>query len=132
MNICYDGSFPESARVLTLLGADLSCCRPTGRPGGSAPSPCAGAGAREYVYYAAVNRVGDERGFRFIGRSRIVAPRRVPGRARDTGAICYAEIDPAEAAGTNAWSRIPASTRSTAWPTAGRRCTRPIVQPKQP
>src|SRR5262245_7461285 len=23
MNICYDGSFPESARILTLLGADL-------------------------------------------------------------------------------------------------------------
>ncbi|HYH65661.1 MAG TPA: carbon-nitrogen hydrolase family protein, partial [Urbifossiella sp.] len=23
MNICFDGSFPESARVLTLLGADL-------------------------------------------------------------------------------------------------------------
>ncbi|HKM53406.1 MAG TPA: carbon-nitrogen hydrolase family protein, partial [Isosphaeraceae bacterium] len=23
MHLCYDGSFPETARVLTLLGADL-------------------------------------------------------------------------------------------------------------
>ena len=47
MNICFDGSYPESARILTLLGADSatpsrpassrcsaptsSCCRRTGR-----------------------------------------------------------------------------------------------------
>src|SRR5207237_1236159 len=35
INICYDGSFPEAARVLTLLGADLVVL-PTNWPIGAA------------------------------------------------------------------------------------------------
>jgi predicted amidohydrolase len=73
MNICYDGSFPESSRVLTLLGADLVVL-PTNWPTGAmATIPLAQARALEnHIYYAAVNRIGEERGFRFIGRSRLI------------------------------------------------------------
>ena len=51
------------------------------------------------VYYAAVNRVGEERGFRFIGLSRVAD---VTGKllaASDDAAetILYAEINPARA-----------------------------------
>ncbi len=73
MNICYDGSFPESARVLTLLGADLIVL-PTNWPAG-ARSACHLPEARaveNHVYYLAVNRGGEERGFRFVGRSRLI------------------------------------------------------------
>lgn len=101
INICYDGSFPESSRVLTLLGADLILL-PTNWPTGARNSvlPLTQARAIEnHVYYAAVNRTGEERGFRFIGCSRVVdftgnAQASEPG---DHEAIIYAEIDPAKA-----------------------------------
>jgi predicted amidohydrolase len=38
INICYDGSFPEAARCLMLLGADLIVRPPTGRPALCPPS----------------------------------------------------------------------------------------------
>ena len=74
MNICYDGSFPETARILMLLGADLVVL-PTNWPVGSEGTVKFLIQARALentIYYAACNRVGEERGFRFIGRSRIV------------------------------------------------------------
>jgi predicted amidohydrolase len=48
------------------------------------------------VYYAAVNRVGTEAGFGFIGRSSICAPNgTILAAARGTDEeILYAEIDP--------------------------------------
>ena len=51
------------------------------------------------VYYLAVNRVGTERGFTFIGKSRICDPRgHVLAEAMHADeAILYAEIDPAKA-----------------------------------
>src|SRR5262249_25058741 len=58
MNICYDGSFPESSRVLALLGADLIVL-PTNWPTG-AQAACHLPEARaleNHVYYFAVNRV---------------------------------------------------------------------------
>src|SRR5216683_1303506 len=69
MTICYDGSFPEASRILALLDADLLLL-PTNWPVGA--SACALVPARaleNHVYYAAVNRVGDERGFHFQGHS---------------------------------------------------------------
>lgn len=73
MNVCYDGSFPESSRCLTLLGADLIVL-PTNWPAGAAAAVriTETRAIENHVYYAAVNRVGEERGHRFIGRSRIV------------------------------------------------------------
>jgi predicted amidohydrolase len=101
MHICYDGAFPESGRILTLLGADLLVL-PTNWPPRCEPQaehlmPCR---ALENVVYAmAVNRVGEESGFRFIGQSSIAGPDgEVQARASaDREEILYAEIDPARA-----------------------------------
>jgi predicted amidohydrolase len=74
INICYDGSFPESSRVLALLGADLIVL-PTNWPPAARRNPEFVVQTRALenrVHYAAVNRVGEEAGFRFIGLSRIV------------------------------------------------------------
>jgi predicted amidohydrolase len=76
MNICYDASFPEAARSLALLGADVIVL-PTNWPPGSecTAACCINARALENgVYFLAVNRVGTERGFRFIGQSRACDP----------------------------------------------------------
>ena len=101
MHICYDGAFPETGRVLALLGADLLVL-PTNWP---THSECAAehmmaCRAMENVVYAmAVNRVGEERGFRFIGRSSIVGTggERLAFAGPDGEEILYAEIDPARA-----------------------------------
>jgi 5-aminopentanamidase len=76
MHICYDGSFPETGRVLSLLGADLLVL-PTNWPTHSetaAEHMIATRALENTVYAIAVNRIGEERGFRFIGRSSIAAP----------------------------------------------------------
>lgn len=101
MNICYDGGFPESSRILALQGADLIVL-PTNWPTGAeefALHAVATRGMENAVYYAAANRVGEERGFRFIGLSRIVD---VHGRtlAEADGSsetMLLAEIDPSRA-----------------------------------
>lgn len=99
MNICYDAAFPEASRVMTLLGADLIAL-PTNWPPGAETTARHAIPTRALenaVYFAAVNRVGEERGFRFIGMSSICGP---TGEtlAASTSAdeeILYAEIDPA-------------------------------------
>jgi predicted amidohydrolase len=101
IHICYDGSFPETARVLTLLGAELLVL-PTNWP---THSECAAdhmmaCRAMENVVYAmAVNRVGEEAGFRFIGRSSIASPEGaiLATAGPDAEEILYADIDPARA-----------------------------------
>ncbi|MFN7927688.1 MAG: carbon-nitrogen hydrolase family protein [Blastocatellia bacterium] len=98
VNICYDCSFPESARVMMLAGADLIAL-PTNWPesGGCAvPDFVVPTRALENkLYYAAINRVGVERGIRFIGRSSIVDPSgNVLARADDTEQMLLAEINP--------------------------------------
>jgi predicted amidohydrolase len=76
IHICYDGAFPESARVMALLGADLVIL-PTNWP---PKSECAAAhlanvrSMENVIYYLCVNRVGEERGFRFIGGSKGCSP----------------------------------------------------------
>ena len=101
MLICYDVSFPEAARVLTLMGAELLVV-PTNWP---THSECAAehvipTRAHENVIYAmAINRVGEERGFRFVGRSSIVDPAglRLAMAPADSPAILTATINPARA-----------------------------------
>jgi 5-aminopentanamidase len=98
MHICYDAGFPESARVLTLLGADLLVL-PTNWP---THSECAAEhmiptrAMENTVYVMAVNRVGEESGFRFIGSSSIVDPSgRVLAKARaDSEEILIADVSP--------------------------------------
>jgi predicted amidohydrolase len=71
MNICFDGSYPESARILTLLGADLVVL-PTNWASGARKMAELVSAARaweNHIYYLAVNRVGDESGFHYIGLS---------------------------------------------------------------
>ncbi len=101
MTICYDGSFPESARVLALQGADLIVL-PTNWPTTAAINARHVVYTRaleNHVYYAAVNRVGAERGFSFVGLSRIIdyAGESLAASEGDKEEIIYAEIDPAQA-----------------------------------
>jgi predicted amidohydrolase len=101
MTICYDGSFPEAARCLMLRGADLVLL-PTNWPTGAMRSAKVLVPARaleNQIYYAAVNRVGQERGFSFIGRSQIVDcnGEALAASDDDRPTVLYAEIDPAKA-----------------------------------
>jgi 5-aminopentanamidase len=101
IHICYDGSFPESGRVLTLLGADLLVL-PTNWPTHSecaAEHMMATRAMENTVYAMAVNRVGEERGFRFIGRSSIVGTngQTLAFASVDREEILYADIEPARA-----------------------------------
>jgi predicted amidohydrolase len=75
LNICYDGSFPESARALKLLGAQLIVL-PTNWPELYLKTEQIRLRALEnHVNYIAVNRVGTERGVVFPGGSVAAGPR---------------------------------------------------------
>ena len=110
MNICYDAAFPEAARCLALLGADLIALPTNWPPGGECVARHAirTRAMENAVYYAAINRVGTERGFQFIGLSSICAPSG-DVLAESTGAdeqVLYAEIDP-EKARRKRFVRVP-------------------------
>ncbi len=100
MHICYDAGFPESCRVLALLGADLLVL-PTNWP---THAECAAehmmaTRAMENVVFAiAVNRIGEERGFQFIGRSSIMSPGgdRIAFASHSEEEIVVADIDPTQ------------------------------------
>jgi predicted amidohydrolase len=101
MTICYDGSFPEAARCLMLAGADLIVL-PTNWPTGAMCTAKYLVPARaleNQVYFAAVNRVGQEGGFTFIGRSRIVDCRgeTLAASTDEHETILHASIDPQQA-----------------------------------
>jgi predicted amidohydrolase len=101
MTICYDGSFPESARCLMLLGADLVVL-PTNWPTGARSTVRHLVQARaleNHIYYAAVDRIGTERGFTFLGMSRIVESigDLLAVSEDDNPVILYADIDPERA-----------------------------------
>jgi predicted amidohydrolase len=101
LNICYDAAFPEASRSMALLGADLIVL-PTNWPPGAecVASHVINTRAMENaVYFLAVNRVGTERGFEFIGGSRICAPDGSTLASADhrEEVILYAEIDPSRA-----------------------------------
>jgi 5-aminopentanamidase len=98
MHICYDGAFPESCRVLTLLGADVLVL-PTNWPTQSecaAEHMMATRAMENVVYTIAVNRVGEERGFRFIGRSSIFGTRgeQLAFASPDEPEIIMADVNP--------------------------------------
>jgi predicted amidohydrolase len=98
LNICYDAAFPEAARCLALLGADLIALPTNWPPGGECVAQHAirTRAMENAVYYAAINRVGSERGFRFIGLSSICAPNGdVLAESTDADEqVLYADIDP--------------------------------------
>jgi predicted amidohydrolase len=93
-----------------LLGADLIVL-PTNWPPGAASAPRVLVPARaleNHVYYAAVDRIGSERGFEFIGRSRILDCHGAPLAVSDDDrpALLLAQIDP-EAARRKHLVQIP-------------------------
>ncbi|MBM4075145.1 MAG: carbon-nitrogen hydrolase family protein [Planctomycetes bacterium] len=97
LSICYDGGFPESARCMTLQGADLILL-PTNWPNGAEVTAEHAINTRALentVYFAAVNRIGVERGTPFIGMSRICDPLgRTISAAQGTEEVTlYADID---------------------------------------
>lgn len=98
MLICYDAAFPEAARALALQGADLIVLPTNWPPGAETMASCAipCRAMENQVYFAAVNRVGQERGFQFIGESSVCAPiGQVLAKAAGTeAAILYADINP--------------------------------------
>lgn len=102
INICFDGSFPESARILTLLGADLVVL-PTNWATNSRKMAELVSAARaweNHIYYLAVNRVGDESGFHYIGMSSAAdyLGNVLHFAAPDAEEIFTIEVDPAAAA----------------------------------
>ncbi len=99
INICYDANFPEAARCLALLGADLIAL-PTNwvvGPGSSCTVEHVihARALDSKVFYCAVNRVGTERGFTFFGRSKIVDPggQTIVALDDDSESTIYADID---------------------------------------
>ena len=97
--ICYDAAFPEASRALALLGADLIVL-PTNWPPGAecvADFTINSRAMENAVYFLAVNRVGEERGFPFIGRSRICEPSgcTLASTGSTAPTILFADIDPA-------------------------------------
>ena len=74
LHICYDCNFPESGRVMALLGADILVL-PTNWPGTRGPIADHVVKTRAFenkVNLVAVDRVGEERGTTFMGRSQII------------------------------------------------------------
>ena len=97
--ICYDLSFPEAARVLKLQGAQLLCV-PTNWPEAAAIScdyaPFVRA-QENHIHVATANRSGEESGFRFLGRSRIVdCSGDLRAASGDGQALLTAELDLAQ------------------------------------
>lgn len=110
MSICYDSSFPEASRVMALQGADLIAL-PTNFPPGAectAEHVINTRAMENNVYYACVNRVGTERGFSFIGKSKICDPggKTITEAPHTDEAILYADID-IERARTKRIERVP-------------------------
>lgn len=100
INICFDCSFPESGRVVKLQGGQILAI-PTNWPLASdswAHTPPVRA-TENHLIVVAADRVGEERGYRFAGRSQIIDPEgRVLALAGETEeTVLVAEVDPAAA-----------------------------------
>jgi predicted amidohydrolase len=111
LQVCYDTSFPESARSLVLGGAELICTSGNfvtnfrrqvwdDRGYTHACLTSLGIAAQNQVYVALADRFGTERGVTFIGASMIVGwdgwPLAGPA-SRDREELLVAELDLAEA-----------------------------------
>jgi predicted amidohydrolase len=76
MLVCYDLRFPEPIRILALAGAHLVAL-PTNWPESATLYPqylARTRAAENGIFLAAANRVGEERGTRFLGHSLIAGP----------------------------------------------------------
>jgi predicted amidohydrolase len=101
MAICYDIRFPEPARLLALQGADIITFPSNWpvvervAPPSTIPEVLTRARALENrVHLAVANRVGEERGVRFLGRSQLVDVfGTVVAEAGSGEALLYADLD---------------------------------------
>lgn len=102
MVICYDLQFPECVRVLALKGAEV-IVHPTNLVAGAAEAYAdflvRARACENHIYLVMADRVGEERGFKFVGRSQIVS---VTGRlliegSPDREEILYATVGPSKA-----------------------------------
>lgn len=98
--ICYDLRPPEATRALVLQGADIVVL-PTNWPEGaetSAEFVSIARAVENRVFIVTCNRVGEEGGFRFIGRSKIIHPSgRVLAAAGSGEETISADVDLTEA-----------------------------------
>lgn len=90
--ICYDLRFPEVARELALQGARI-IIEPTNLPrGGEAHMEffTRARACENRIYFVSCNRIGQERGFCFIGRSQVidVSGDVICGMGENEGMIC--------------------------------------------
>ena len=97
INICFEARLPEPARVMALSGAEIIVL-PTNWPQGAEETSRFVVNTRAYenrINYVAVNRVGIERGFQFIGQSKIVDPsgRILAEGSSDKEEILYATLN---------------------------------------
>ncbi len=92
--VCFDWIFPESARTLMLKGAEV-VAHPSNLVLPHCPASMKTRALENHVYVVTADRVGVERGLRFIGQSQIVSPRgRIIYRASATREECVVrEID---------------------------------------
>ena len=95
--ICYDLRFPETPRVLALKGAEI-IVHPTNWPRASADFPdfvTKAAARASGVFIISADRVGEERGTTFLGRSQITPPNGRPLAEADDHSemIITAELD---------------------------------------
>ncbi|MCK5646992.1 MAG: carbon-nitrogen hydrolase family protein [Anaerolineales bacterium] len=98
MLICYDLRFPEPIRVLALKGAQIILVS-TAWPSAASLYPEFMAQARSAensIYLVAANRVGEERGTRYLGRSVITGPNGelLAEGSSESEEILLAKIDP--------------------------------------
>ncbi len=96
--ICYDCSFPEPMRLLGLAGADVIALG-TNWPQAAIRTSEVVPPARSmenHLFFAAANRIGEENGFRFCGRSSICGPDGIllASSEGDEETMLLAEIDP--------------------------------------
>ena len=101
MCICYDSSFPEAARVMALNQADIIVL-PTNWPPTSGLTADVIPPARaleNHVFFMAINRVGNERGFDFVGKSGIYDPfgKSLEKADHANEAILYSRFAPGQA-----------------------------------
>jgi len=72
--ICFDWFFPESARTLALKGAEI-IAHPSNLVMPYAPRAMPIRALENRVYTVTANRIGEERGLKFIGKSTIASPK---------------------------------------------------------
>jgi predicted amidohydrolase len=117
--VCWDIWFPETARIVSQLGADIICI-PTGwvwtpPPLYDASGTCMAAyltmtaAHANNVFIATADRIGTERGTAFMGNSLIAGTNGWPighiaGPTQDT--ILYADIDVVQARTAPIWNQL--------------------------